>query len=152
MDGAMVNRGGRATARRRLCGLVQKDTPVIDHPRASHFVGRPKEADHRPFFLYTDVRGLARWVPDELSCFLTKKVPLPLRKIFHYPVTVRIEAVDFGRSDNAPSTTSRGPAVLQHHVANEMGREDTAIDQDAVELDEALREALQSRAVLAEGL
>ena len=87
-------------------------------------------------------------VADKLSGLLLEKIPFVLREIVHDSV-MQLDAVDLGRSDDAAAMTARGAALLEDYVANELGCKDPSIDQDAVELDEALGKDFHSRAVLA---
>lgn len=84
-----------------------------------------------------DIRRLTLGVADKFSPFPAKKFLLGVGKIPHNAVTVGLEAVDLGGSDDTPAMTACRVAVLQHYIADKLGRKNSAIDRDAVELDEA---------------
>src|SRR3989449_2918801 len=80
------------------------------------------------------------WSSDVCSSDLlaAKKLTFGLWQVPHDAVHVGSEPLDVPARHDAPPVAARRATLLNHHVTDEGGGEDSAIHQDAVDFDEAL--------------
>src|SRR5437867_5831557 len=138
VHGAVVHGHALAVVGRGLGGRIQEDTLVVHDPGAAHVLRRLEESNHGHGLLREHLGPLPLGVANKIPPLAAQKLTLGLWQVPHDAVHVGSEPLDVPARHDAPPVAARRATLLDHHVTDEGGGEDSAIHQDAVDFDEAL--------------